>query len=146
MAGYGYQVGSYYFGGEAEFELSSVGWDIERSPVGRIYSVEKIGAIGASLRVGYVVNDSVLIYGRAGFVRSKFNTNYQFAGNTVDQNDYLTGLRYGGGVEFSISQNLNLRLDYTYTDYDSHQVDYGSGVDQFDTSESLFRVGLNYKL
>jgi len=146
LAGYGYQVGSYYFGGEAEFELSSVGWDIERSPVGRIYSVEKIGAIGASLRVGYVVNDSVLIYGRAGFVRSKFNTNYQFAGNTVDQNDYLTGLRYGGGVEFSISQNLNLRLDYTYTDYDSHQVDYGSGVDQFDTSESLFRVGLNYKL
>lgn len=146
LAGYGYQVGSFYFGGEAELELSSVGWDIERSPVGRIYSVEKIGTVGASLRAGYVVNDSVLIYGRAGLVRSKFNTDYQFAGSTVDQNDYLSGLRFGGGVEFAVSPKLNLRLDYTYTNYDSHQVNYGSGVDQFDTTESLFRIGLNYQM
>ncbi|MBS9718928.1 outer membrane beta-barrel protein [Pseudohalocynthiibacter aestuariivivens] len=145
LGGYGHQFGSFYIGGEAELELSSAGWNIERDPVGRIYSVEKLGTVGATLRAGYVVNESVLIYGRAGLVRSKFNTNYQFSGNLVDQDDYLTGVRIGGGVELSVSQQTHLRLDYTHTNYDAHQVDYGVGVDQFDTSENLFRVGLSYQ-
>jgi len=146
LAGYGHQAGPFYIGGEVEFDVSNVGWDIERSPVGRIYSVEKVGTLGASLRAGYVLNNSVLVYGRAGLVRSKFNTDYQFGGTTVDQNDYLTGFRFGGGVEFSVNPKLNLRLDYTYTNYDSHQVNYGAGIDQFDTTESLFRIGLNYQM
>jgi len=145
FGGYGQQFGSFYVGAEAELELSSAGWNIERDPVGRIYSVEKLGTVGATLRAGYVVNESVLIYGRAGLVRSKFNTNYQFSGNLVDQDDDLTGVRIGGGVELSVSQRTHLRLDYTHTNYDAHQVDYGVGVDQFDTSENLFRVGLSYQ-
>lgn len=146
LAGYGYQTGPFYIGIEAELEMSKIGWDIERSPVGRIYSVEKMGTIGAALRAGYVVNKSVLVYGRAGLVRSKFSNDYQFSGVTVGQNDYLTGFRFGGGVELSISPKLNMQLDYTYTNYDSHQVNYGSGIDQFDTNESLFRIGLKYQL
>ncbi len=142
LAGYGYQANDFYIGGEAEFELSTADWNIERSPEGRIYSVEMIGSIGAGLRLGYVVNDSVLIYGRAGVVRSRFNSNYQFGGVSVDQDDDLDGVRFGGGVEFAVGEKTHVRFDYTQTEYDSHSVNYVAGVDQFDTSERLFRVGL----
>ncbi|SHL38157.1 uncharacterized protein, PEP-CTERM system associated [Roseovarius marisflavi] len=145
VAGYGHQINNFYVGGEAEFELSTADWNIERSPQGRIYSAKKLGTIGAGLRLGYVVNDSVLLYGRAGVVRSKFNTEYQFGGVSVDQNDNLNGIRLGGGVEFEIGKKTNVRFDYTHTDYESHSVNYVAGVDQFDTSEQLFRVGLTRK-
>ncbi|SLN31270.1 outer membrane protein A [Roseovarius litorisediminis] len=145
VAGYGYEANNFYVGGEAEFELSTADWDIERSPVGRIYSVEKVGTIGAGIRLGYVVNDAVLIYGRAGVVRSRFNTKYQFGGVSVDQDDDLDGVRFGGGVEFAVGDKANVRFDYTQTEYDSHSVNYVAGVDQFDTTERLFRVGLTRK-
>ena len=142
LVGYGYEVNNFYIGGETEFELSTADWNIERSAVGRIYSVEKVGTVGAGLRLGYVVNDSVLFYGRVGAVRSRFNTEYQFGGVSVDQDDDLDGIRFGGGVEFEISKKTNIRFDYTQTDYDSHSVNYVAGIDKFDTSERLFRVGL----
>jgi opacity protein-like surface antigen len=145
MAGYGHQMNDFYIGGELELEASSADWNIERSPTGRIYSVDKQGTVGASVRVGYVLNDSVLIYGRVGYVQSRFNTNYQFNGIAVDQNDTLGGLRIGGGVEFALRDNLNARLEYTHTEYDRHSVNFGTGVDNFDTSERLFRVGLTYQ-
>lgn len=142
LAGYGHQVNNFYIGGEAEFEPSTADWNIERSPVGRIYSVKKVGSIGAGLRLGYIVNDSVLIYGRAGVVRSRFNSKYQFSGVSVDQDDDLDGVRFGGGVEFAVGKKTNIRFDYTQTEYDSHSINYVAGVDKFDTSERLFRVGL----
>ena len=66
--GYGYQRGRFYVGAEAEAEWSSMDWNIERSPTGRIYSIQKTSTIGVGLRVGYVLDDAVLLYGRAGVV------------------------------------------------------------------------------
>ena len=63
----------------------------------------------------------------------------------MDQNDTLSGLRVGVGVEYALQPDVHLRMDYSYTDYGSHTVDYGAGVDSFDTSESLFQVGLTYQ-
>ena len=145
FAGYGVQANDFYIGGEAEVELSSADWNIERSPEGRVYSIEKVGTIGAGLRVGYVLNDSVLLYGRAGLVRSKFDLDYSYSGNVVDQSKTLDGVRLGGGIEFAISDKMHARLDYTQTEYDSNSIDYNLGVDQFDTTERLFRVGLTRK-
>lgn len=142
VAGFGHISDRFYVGAEGELELSSANWNIERNPSGRIYSVEKLGTLGASLRAGYVINDSVLVYGRAGVVTSRFNTSYATSGNSVDQDDDLFGVRIGAGVEFALTPNTNIRFDYTQTEYDSHSVDYGGGVDQFDTSERLFRVGV----
>jgi opacity protein-like surface antigen len=145
VAGYGQQFGNLYLGAEAELELSTAGWNIERSPTGRSYSVEKQHALNAMLRVGYVMNNAVLFYGRAGYSRGKFETDYSYAGTVVDQSDTLSGIRIGAGVEFAMSPRTRLRMEYTYTDYGSHQVDYGSGIDRFDTSENLFQVGLVYR-
>lgn len=142
FVGYGLLANDFYIGGEAEVELSSADWNVERSPEGRLYSIEKVGTIGAGLRVGYVLNDNVLLYGRAGLVRSKFDQDYSFSGNVVDQSETLDGVRFGGGVEFAINDRMRARLDYTQTEYDSNSIDYNVGVDRFDTTERLFRIGL----
>ena len=119
-------------------------WDIDRDPSGRKYSVEKKATVGASLRAGYVVGDSVLVYGRAGLVNSWFDNDYEVGGNSVSPTVSKTGLRFGGGIEFALTDRTRMRLDYTRTSYGKYKVDYGEAVDTFDNSENLFRVGISY--
>ena len=143
--GYGHQFGDFYVGAEADVEISTADWNIERDPNGRIYSVEKGLSVGGSLLAGYVINDSVLAYGRAGVVGTQFNTNYSFAGVTVNQDDALLGVRLGGGVEIALDENSSVRLDYTRTSYGDHSVAHPTGTERFDTTENLFRVGYTYR-
>lgn len=144
-AGYGETFGNLYLGAEVEAEVANTNWDIDRSPTGRLYSVEKKGSVGASVRAGYVVNDAVLLYGRAGVANSWFDNEYSFAGSGVDETKSEVGLRVGAGVEFAIADDVTMRLDYTRTDYGDYKVDYGSGTDSFENAENLFRVGISYR-
>ena len=84
-AGYGKTFGQLYLGAEVEAELANAGWDIERDPNGRVYSVEKQGSVGAAVRAGYVIGDAVLLYGRAGVANSWFKTDYAFEGVNVSR-------------------------------------------------------------
>jgi len=145
FGGYGLALGGLYLGAEAEAEAGFANWDIERDPTGRVYSVDKKWSYGGSARLGYMLAEKALLYGRAGAVNTRFNTAYNLGQNRVDQDDDLLGWRVGGGVEVAASEDLFVRFDYTYTGYDDYNVDYISGVDSFDHSESLFRVGLGYR-
>ncbi len=145
LVGYGHRIGDFYLGAEVDGELSGASWNIERDPNGRIYSVEKIASLGAALRAGYIVGDSVLLYGRAGAVQSWFETEYTVGGGTVYPDDSVLGIRYGGGVEFALTDALRMRLDYTLTDYENYLVTYASGSDDFGHLESQFRLGVTYQ-
>ena len=144
FAGYGHTFGPIYLGAEIEAELSSTNWNIERELTGRIYSVEKKQSYGASVRLGYVLNDAFLVYGRAGAVRTQFNTDYEVGANYVTPENTQSGTRYGGGIETAAGENLRLRFDYTYTDYGDYLVDYNSNIDRFKNTENLFRIGASY--
>ncbi len=145
FAGYGIQANGLYIGGEAEAELSSANWNIERSPEGRVYSIDKKNTYGTALRLGYVLNDNVLIYMRGGPVRSEFDVDYQTTGTTAFDSPTLDGIRFGAGIEFAIGEKTHARLDFTQTDYDPSSITYGSSTDSFDTSERVFRIGLTRK-
>jgi opacity protein-like surface antigen len=145
FAGYGYTLGDFFIGAELDGSFSDAGWNIEREPTGRIYSVEKDESFGASARFGYVLPLGTLVYARVGIVRSNFKTKYAFGGSSVDQDDMLTGLRIGGGIETPLTKDLFLRFDYTHTSYDSYSVDYGSGIDAFDHEENVGAVGIAYR-
>jgi len=148
LAGAGTTIGALYLGGEIDAELSDMNWNVARSN-DRVYSVERKESYGAGARLGVVVNDATLIYGRAGAVRTRFTTDYlkQDTGDHVIQDDRLTGVRFGGGVEMPASERGFVRLDYSYIDYgDGYSVDYVSGVDDFDHSEAVLRLifGIQY--
>lgn len=142
FVGYGATFGDFYLGGEIDVDYATTNWNIERDPNGRIYSVEKRGSVGGSLRAGYVLNDAVLMYFRGGVVGTRFENEYSDRGPAVTPSKTLAGLRLGGGIEFAATEDTRLRLDYTHTIYPDYTVSYGTGTDRFDSSENLFRMGV----
>lgn len=146
FGGYGIQpLDNIYLGVEGEAELSYADWNIERDPTGRIYGAQKDWTVGGALRAGYIFNDVVMLYGRAGGVLSQIDTDYARGATDLSQKDTLSGLRYGVGMEVGASDNMFVRMDYSYTDYDEYNVDYGSGVDSFNPTESMMRIGVGYR-
>jgi len=147
FGGYGTTFGRVYLGLELEAEHAEAGWRSERVPERRTYSVDRTDAYGAGIRLGYVLGGDALLYARAGRVRSHFDTDYRFEGVGVDIRDSrdLWGLRAGAGVEVPASAHTFVRLDYTYTDYGTYRIDYGSGTESFDTADALVRAGVGYR-
>lgn len=146
FAGYGHLFGDVYLGVEVDASLSGMEWEIARDPTGRVYSVEQKESFGAAARLGYLVMQRALIYGRAGATRTRFNTKYAEGANFVDQDDTITGLRFGGGVEVPATDSLFLRFEYSVvTALNTYRVNYNSGVDSFEHDLSLFQVGIGYR-
>jgi len=77
--------------------------------------------LGASIRLGYILTDNLLAYGRVGY------SNYQDVFSRE-----LDGLQLGGGLEFNINDYTFTRVEYKYTDFESgvgkHQGLVGLGV------------------
>ena len=153
FAGYGHTVNRVYLGLELDAEASNLGWYHERDtggPGGRDFAVEKRGGYGAGLRVGYVLDNGSLLYGRVGAVRTRFNTHYDKGpSNPVDRSDTLDGTRLGLGAEIPASENAFIRMDYSYTRY-ADSVDFvtahaNEDVMSFENSESLVRLGLGFR-
>lgn len=70
--------------------------------------------IGASARLGYVVTDNVLVYGKAGYA------NYKDAFSRE-----LDGLRVGGGFEVNVSENTFVGAEYRYSDLEANTGKHG---------------------
>lgn len=157
FAGYGHTFNQVYVGLELDAEASNLGWNHERqtggdADGGRDFSVEKRGSYGAGLRLGYVLNNGSLLYGRVGAVRTRFNTSYVKGGsaaNWIDQSDKLDGTRFGLGAEIPATDNAFIRMDYSYTRYDdpvSFVTTHGnSDAMNFKNSETLVRLGLGFR-
>jgi opacity protein-like surface antigen len=87
----------------------------ERSPIvlgieGELGAVsDKINArFGVSGIAGYRIGDSALAYGRVGYA----SMSDLDPGSGSDE-----ALSLGGGIEFSLTDRLNLRADYRYEDF-----------------------------
>lgn len=77
-------------------------------------------AYGVGARLGYALNENVLVFGRVGYDRLEaLNT------RTLD------GASYGAGAEWRISERTHLTGQYRYTNYeqgaDAHTVGVGIG-------------------
>jgi outer membrane immunogenic protein len=68
-------------------------------------------------RLGYVLNENVLVYGKAGYANWR-----QVAGTTVE------GLRLGGGLEVNLTDRVYTRVEYRYTDFESGLGKHGGVV------------------
>ena len=89
-----------------------------------------------------------MLYARGGLVKTRFGTDYKTSGSSATSQEDKTGVRIGGGVEMPVRKDVQMRLDYTWTDYGSYTLKYSNGPtgrDSFKNTESLFRVGFAYK-
>ncbi len=148
FAGYDFQVGRFVIGGEVDAEISDAMWDHEREPTGRSFSLEKQYSLGASLRAGYVLGQAALVYARAGVVHAGLEHGFVRGMTAVSTDLDETALRVGLGMEMPMSERLNVRLDFSHTDYGRQTVfipGAGNGNESFDISETLFRLGTAYR-
>lgn len=158
FGGYGYTFGRVYLGVELEADAANFGWYHDRQAGGgsggRDFAVEKRGSYGGALRLGYALPNGSLLYGRIGEVRTRFNTIYNKGASTaewVDRTDRLEGTRFGIGAEVPASRSAFVRMDYTYTKYDSYGfvTGHGGGTNadamNFANRENLFRLGLGFR-
>lgn len=153
FAGYGYTFNQIYVGLELEAEAANFGWEHERDTAGsggRDFASEKRGGYGGSVRIGYVLPNGSLLYGRIGQVQTRFNTFYsRGAGTPVNQSDNFDGTRVGLGAEIPASRNTFVRMDYSYTRYNDPVTvspqQPTADIMRFDNTETLARVGLGYR-
>jgi outer membrane immunogenic protein len=116
--GYDLQRGNVLFGLEGEITESSVELKAGNAIVARAGRDLYAGG-----RIGYVFGKTA-VYGKVGY------TNARVESSLGDENG--DGIRFGGGVEHKFADNLFLKGEYRYSNYEGdverHQVVAGLGV------------------
>lgn len=72
--------------------------------------------LGAGARLGYVLNENVLAYGRVGY------TNLDLGARSAD------GLALGGGLEVNVRGPVYVKAEYRYTDFEGNLGRHGGLV------------------
>ncbi len=151
--GYGRTFDAFYLGGEAE-----IGWsDLEETfRVGpNPYGYEAGLTYGLSARAGYLVDRDTLVYGRVGWQRTELDVTSQLNNIVtiggiiprIDESQDLDAWRVGGGVERVVGQNLLVRAEYNYTNYEDVTLRYTGNLGSLELSpeEHTARVGIAYR-
>ncbi|WP_312164274.1 porin family protein [Phenylobacterium sp.] len=70
-------------------------------------------------RLGLVATDNLMVYGRAGWAREKFEREIRFSNNSaVLHNDKdANGALFGVGAEYALSDNVAVRAEYDRTNF-----------------------------
>ncbi len=125
FGGYGAMVApSFHLAGELFVQDSANVKDFKSA--GNLTGVRSSWGFGASILPGYMINDHVLGFVRAGVVRTRFSD------TGVRSN--ATGWQLGAGMQTSVYENLDVRGEYVFSDYQkitsigrpvAHQVNVG---------------------
>ncbi len=151
-AGYNLQLGQFGF---SQFVVGVEG-DVEgTSYSGRgvdttgLFSTTTRNDIEASIRgrVGWAW-DRVLFYGTGGGAWASINNTLGFVGlpATFSQTTGRFGWTAGGGVEYAITNNWSVRVEYRYTDYGRY--DFGVGFPvalRENETDNRVEAGFSYK-
>ena len=113
MGGYGLNYGLLYFGAEAAFIVDK-GNTVLSDGVSTI-KISQGNTFDVSLRSGITISDKALVFGLIGYsgVNLKSKGINERLGNNLDFNKRLTSLRYGGGIEVAVMENIAVRAEYT---------------------------------
>jgi len=150
FGGFGTFRDRWYFGLEGELEpVKRNIYHSKDKPIARTFSFTENNNIGVSARGGYKLPTGPLLYARLGAVHGDFNVNFQVNDeplNAVNAHTSLDGIRYGIGTDIPIRDNMFLRMDYSYTDYNSYIADAVTTAEQFSPSNNVFHLGLGWNL
>jgi outer membrane immunogenic protein len=96
-------------------------------------------------RLGYAF-DRVLVYGTGGFAYGSEDTYLNAAPLlTFSRSADLTGWTAGGGVEYAVTNNVSVKTEYLYFEFDRNNIAAidPTTIDNKVTAHTL-KVGLNY--
>jgi hypothetical protein len=155
FAGFGTTWNRWYIGAEAEFEGSETEWyhskDKDES---RTAEVDKHRAYGLGVRLGRVLPHGQLLFIRVLGMRSEVHAQYQQNDPSVvegayNASDEIGGVRVGFGADIPVGDNLFVRIDYAYTNYELHDVPYltgdGTSNEAFNIEGNMARLGVGWQ-
>lgn len=120
--GYDFAIGRFLVGVFGEYNFSNVESNLDMSffGTGASYSLEKDNEWTVGVRAGAVIAPRTLAYALIGYTESDFSLNGPgiAATATFDPERTLSGVTFGGGVEYALSGNIFLGLEGQYTLYD----------------------------
>ena len=148
FGGYSINHGRWVYGLEIEVEDSDLEWKhVKNKNESRTFSVKQNEGLGASARLGYTMLDGSVLYGRIGFIKTRFDTSYTINATALDsysETETLTGLRLAMGLDVPLTEQWFWRMETTYTDYETYKVDSVAFSEKFDPEESFFSFGLGW--
>jgi outer membrane immunogenic protein len=161
QAGYNWQRGKLVYGLEADIDYaaiksnSSVTSPVPFSNFNITVSAQQSMDFFGTLRgrIGYTLWDPLLIYGTGGLATGHTKLRYDFAQgqSSGDAAKWKVGWTLGAGVEYAMSGNWTLKVEYLYYDLgkSTNTVDLiGAGAQAtFEAAfkGSLARLGMNYR-
>ena len=139
LLGYNIQNEQFVLGVEGELGLAGVSGD---ATDGTPMTVDMKGlTFGARARAGAAF-DRALVYAALGFTSSDMDMDL---GSYAVLRDRIYGLQLGGGLEYAMTEAVNLRAEYLYTNYAKSDGLIPQPETKMNTEEHSFRVGITYE-
>ena len=125
-----------YFGGElfANTTATQSGTKTINNITG---TIKQTYSYGVSALPGVMLGARVMAYGRLGYVRTRFKVRTNTSGNNT-----VLGTQFGLGLQGCVSDRLDLRGEYTYTNYRS----LTAFNTTFNPHNAQYSIGVVYKL
>ena len=144
--GYNYQVGSFVWGLEADWDWSGAKGSVTCAAVATC-TTESPWLATFRGRVGYAF-DRWLPYLTAGgaYGNVKATVSVPVFGVAASANQSNLGWTVGGGIEYAFLGNWSAKLEYLYVDLGSFDTGFTTPIqDRVSLKENVIRAGLNYK-
>jgi outer membrane immunogenic protein len=143
--GFNYQIASFVLGLEGTgAALFNSGSHLSGGPPGELYQVKQDAAADIVGKAGVAV-DRALFYAKGGAAFANLN-NLQFIPTTGIPvfSNFRTGWTVGAGIDYALTNNLILGVDYAYSDFGRGNYFYLGPVSVHHTTNAV-NVSLSYK-
>ena len=90
------------------------------SGAGNTLKIEAGRDLEAHVKVGAIVSDGILLYGKVGYANGQLKAKAVINGITYKDKDSGSGLRLGVGTEIALNDSFSLLAEYRYTDYSNN--------------------------
>ncbi|MBU2032267.1 MAG: outer membrane beta-barrel protein [Alphaproteobacteria bacterium] len=143
--GYDFNAGGVVLGVEGEYtgstaDVEFADGDFEGFGLGNVETGRDL-YVGA--RVGVLAQPDLLVYAKGGYTNASYNIRSASGTQTFDQDIRADGYRVGAGVEYALTGQSFVKLEYRYSNYSDAEIDFGGdapNTDNFDIDTDRHQV------
>ena len=149
FGGYNIQKNNWVLGIEGDLETSDAKGNNPNWPFGTNNTIKLNSQGSIRGRIGYLVQPNALVYFTGGLAFGDVKADF-YDGSSHDSNSEVTsGIAIGLGLEYAMTQNWLMRLDYRHVEFDPVTVETyttDSGWKEHSSiNVEVLRIGVAYK-
>ncbi|MEQ1650634.1 MAG: outer membrane beta-barrel protein [Hyphomicrobiaceae bacterium] len=140
FGGGNYQVGSAVFGAELDHTFVNMkkSWTDGVDTI----TLSNGGLTSIRARAGFLLDPRLLAYGTLGWGRGTARVTFFDGINTLSESKSTSGLVYGGGIEYKMTNNVSLRGEVLRF---NNSVKFDDAVERVRIPVTLYRAGIAYQ-